>query len=167
MKALCWFVLCCLLLVSSACVWAQSPSAGGPPFTITVTAVQPSVRLGDRAMIHIVLKSLSREQLPLPEARYPGTQGELNYKIIVFHTNGTLVPDTELGWRVKNGQPLSSEKVMTRYINFGDVVAEDADLNSVAKITAPGDYSVRVERADSLYSDRHIESNLIVIHVAP
>jgi hypothetical protein len=118
-------------------------------------------------MIHIVLKCLSHEQLPLPEARAPGAQGELNYRIVVFHTNGTLVPDTELGWRIKNGQPLSSESVMTRYINFGDVVAEDADLNSVAKITTPGNYSVRVERADNLYSDQHIESNLIVIHITP
>jgi len=158
-------VLRWLWIVSSVCLCAQSPGTGGPPFTITVTPAQPSVRLGERAMIHIVLKSLSQEQLPLPEARYPGVQGELNYRIIVFHTNGTLVPDTELGWRVKNGQPLGSGSVMTRYINFGDEVAENADLNSVAKITTPGDYSVRVERADNRYSDMHIESNLIVIHV--
>jgi hypothetical protein len=118
-------------------------------------------------MIHIVLKSLSQQQLPLPEVRHAGNQGELNYKIVVFRTNGALVPDTELGWRVKTGQPLSSGSVLVRYINFGDVVAEDADLNSVAKITTPGDYSVRVERADNLYSAMHIESNLVVIHVAP
>jgi hypothetical protein len=161
-KAICW-----LWIISSACLCAQSPSTGGPPFTITATAVQPNVKIGERATIHIVLKSLSQEQLVLPETRHEGAQGELNYRIVVFKTNGTLVPDTELGWRIKNGQPLSSKSVMIRYLNFGDEVTEDADLNSVAKITSPGDYLVRVERADNLYSDLHIQSNLIVFHVTP
>ena len=34
------------------------------------------------------------------------------------------------------------ETAIIKYLNFGEEVAEDADLNKVVKITVPGDYVV-------------------------
>jgi hypothetical protein len=74
-------------------------------------------------------------------------------------------PDTEHGSKLKNHSEVGSFSTLIRHLNYGDEVAEDADLNYVVKITEPGDYEVQVERDDPLYSSLHIKSNTLIIHV--
>lgn len=81
--------------------------------------------------------------------------------------NGTTdSPDTEHGRKLKNGNEVrTSVSTVIKYLNYGDEVSEDADLNYVVKITEPGDYEVQVERTDPLYSSLHVKSNTLAIHV--
>lgn len=155
-----------LFLASVASLPGQAPSADAPPFTVTITTVQPEVKVGEPVMIHIVLKSISQEQITLPEARHVG-RGEMNYRITVEGSDGSRVPDTEIGRKLKNGEATGSRSVLIKQLSFGEEVAEDADLNNVVKITDPGDYVVQVERSDGLHNDLHIKSNKLVIHVTP
>lgn len=160
-RYLLWF------LVSIASLPGQTPSTGAPPFTVTIRSVQPEVKVGEPAMIHIVLKDISQGQLPLPETRHVGSSGELNYLVTVVGVDGSPVPDTEYGLRFKTGRAVFTRSVLIKQLSFGEEVAEDADLNNVVKITSPGDYVVQVERSDRLYAGSHIKSNRLVIHVTP
>jgi hypothetical protein len=159
------FCSICLLLMA-ATLSAQTPSGDGPPFTLTLSAPQPTVKLGDPIMIHIVLKSISEEQFKLRSARNVGL-AELNYRIDVVTSDGKLVQDTEAGRRLRNRTEPGSRSFFIRTMSLGDEEAQDSNLNNVVKITSPGDYVVRVERDDDLYRDLHVKSNVLVIHVTP
>jgi hypothetical protein len=150
--------------MSSLSQSAKAPQP--PPFTVTITAAQAAARIGSPIMIHIVLKSTSEKQINLPEERHDGTHGEYNYQIIVKDLdNGAAPPDTEHGKKRKNHTEVISGSTIIKYLNYGDEVAEDVDLNNLVKITKPGDYEVQVERDDPLYSSLHIKSNTLTIHV--
>lgn len=138
-----------------------------PPFAITITAVQSAARIGSPIMIHIVLRSISEKQINLPEERHDGTHGEYNYQITVRGPDDSAAPpDTEHGRKLKNHTEVRGfTSTVIKYLNYGDEVAEDADLNNLVKITKPGDYEVQVERDDPLYSSLHIKSNTLTIHV--
>ena len=146
---------------------SSAQSAAQAPFTVTITAPHPTIKVGEPAMIHIVLKDTSEGQLTMPEERHVGTRGEMNYRITVERSDGSPVPDTELGREIKNGTAGMHHSVLVKDLNFGEEVAEDADLNNVVKITVPGEYVVQVERADRLYAASHIKSNKITITVTP
>ena len=146
---------------------SSAQSAPHAPFTVTITALRSTVKVAEPAMIHIVLKDTSEGQLTLPQERHIGTRGEKNYTITVTGPDGRPVPDTELGREIKNGTAGMSHSMIIRYLNLGDEVAEDADLNNLVKITVPGDYVVQVERKDELYGAMHIKSNKITITVTP
>jgi hypothetical protein len=160
-------ILCsvCLAIIMAS-LSAQTPSGDKPPFTLTLSAPQPTVKLGDPIMIHIVLKSVSQKQFPLPSDRNVGL-AELNYRIDVETFDGKPVPDTEIGRKFKTREEPGSRSVLIRHMNFGDEEAQDSNLNNVVKITSPGNYVVRVERDDDLYRDLHVKSNILVIHVTP
>jgi hypothetical protein len=153
------------MLVAVACAPAQSGTAANPPFTVTISALQPTVKRGHRAMIHIVLKSITQGQLTLPEDRNGGDNGETNYLIFVKTRDGKPVLDTDLGTKLKAHTAAGQHSAIIKYLNFGEEVAENADLNRAARITAPGDYVVQVQRDDGLYTPLHIKSNKIVIHL--
>ena len=154
-----------LLLATSS---AQTPGASSPSFTITISAAQSSVKIGSPAIIHIVLKNTSSAELRVPQVMHPGPEGELNYRIETSRTDGTNVPDTKLGRQAKNGRPYTSgSSMLVKFLSPGDEITENADLNRVVEITTPGDYRVRVERADPRYSGMHVKSNSIVVHITP
>ncbi len=138
------------------------------PFTITITPINSNLRLGDPIMIHIVLQSTSEKQIPMPEVRHDGTQGEYNYRVTVADSKGGAPPDTDHGKRLKGGgEVMGLRSTIIKSLQKGDTVAEDLDLNTVVKINSPGDYTVQVERADPLYSSLHVKSNKLTIHVNP
>jgi hypothetical protein len=135
------------------------------PFAITISAPPPPIKVGAPILIHIVLMSTSEKQIIVPETRHDGTQGEFNYRISVKNTNRPGPEDTEHGRKRKNHTEVGSFSVILKYLNTGDEIAEDVDLNNVVKITEPGDYQVQVERDDETYARLHIKSNSLVIHV--
>ena len=153
------------LTIASAC--GQQPKENSP-FTITISAPSTPIKVGAPILIHIVLKSTSEKQITVPEMRHSGTQGEFNYRIFVKNTHGPGPEDTEHGRKRKNHTEVSTyTSFVLEYLNKGDEIAEDADLNNIVKITEPGDYEVQVERDDQTYGPLHIKSNTVVFHVTP
>jgi hypothetical protein len=155
-----------VLLTTSS---AQTPKPSGPPpFRITISSVQPSSKLGEPVWIHIVLKNITKEMLPVPEIQSPASSlGELNYNIEVLDNDGAPVPITKLGREIMGGPRFGSGEYLLKHLEPGDEIGENADLKRVAEISAPGDYSVRVKRADPRYGNLHIKSNTIVVHITP
>lgn len=161
----CSSLLLPILLTASM---AQKPNpSDSPPFKVTISSVQPSTKLGQPVWIHIILKNTSSEVLPVPELLTGGFQGELNYNIEVLNLVGKPVPDRRRGQEIKNGMRAPHGEYILKHVGPGDEIVETADLNTVAEIPAPGDYLVRVERADPRYLKLHIKSNSIVIHITP
>jgi hypothetical protein len=159
------FITCAsIFLFTIASAYGQQ-SKGDLLFAITISAPPPPIKVGAPILIHIVLKSTSDKQITVPETRHGGTQGEFNYRISVKSTRGPGPEDTEHGRKRKNHTEVGSFSVILKYLNQGDEIAEDADLNNIVKITEPGDYEVQVERDDETYAPLHIKSNTLVIHV--
>jgi len=154
------------IFASIASLTGQTPSTSVPPFTVTISAVQPEAKVGEPAMIHIVLKSISQEKITLPEVRQVG-RGEMNYRITVESSDGGPVQDSDFVQKRKNGNGAQQHSVLFKDLNYGEEVADDADLNNVVKITVPGDYVVQVERVDGIYGDLHVKSNKLTVHVRP
>ena len=160
--------LMCLLAFAPSVVAASQATEAKPPFTVTISSPQSDVRIGTPIVIHIVLKSTSEKQITVPEAIHAGNQGEYNYRIFVHGPGGNVPSDTPHGARMKKGGEVETmSRVLIYPLNLGDEITDDVDLNNVVAITTPGDYVVEVERADRLYSDQHIRSNKLVLHVAP
>ncbi len=156
-----------LLLVSAPVCLSRAVEAGQPQFSVTITAAQPSVRIGAPVVIHITLTS-SRQKIGVPELRHDGTQGEYNYRVTVTGSKGSALTDTEHGRRLKNGgEVMTLRSTIIKYLNYGDQLSEDLYLNNLVNITIPGDYLVQVERADEAYIGAHIKSNKLLIHITP
>jgi hypothetical protein len=165
MKFITYVAIFFVTLTSS---YGQQTKGDKAPFTITISAPPAPIKVGAPILIHIVLKSTSEKQIIVPEMRHDGTQGEFNYRISVKSTDGPGPEDSEHERKRKNGtEVFGYVSIILRYLNQGDEIAEDADLNNVAKITEPGDYVVQVERNDETYAPLHIKSNTLVIHVTP
>jgi len=157
---------CALSIALGLLLLGQARSQTNPPFTVTISQAQPALHLGSPMMIHIVLKSISQGAFDLPEDRHDGFRGEMNYRTFVTDSRGVPVLDTGLMQKLKNHQvAFGSRSVTFRRLNLGDEVAEDLDLNNVAKLASPGTYVVQVERADDVFGPLHIRSNQLTVHV--
>ena len=159
--------LACLLLVGTASYAScQGKEANRVAFTVTITALKPEFKLGEPAIIHIVMRCTNKDPIDVPEERHIG-RGEMNYRITVTKTNGILIPDSEWTRKRKAGHAGGQYSLTEKELNYGDEIGEDADLNHVVNISEPGDYVLQVERADYKWGPSHIRSNRLTIHVAP
>ena len=146
----------------------QTAKAGEPPFTVTIAAEQAAAKIGSPIIIHIVLRANSEKTLTIPEARHDGTHGEYNYRVSVVGPKRISPPDTKHGRNMKKGTEVRTlTSTIIKYLNKGDELTEDVDLQNVVSITEPGDYVVQVERADPAFASMHIKSNKLALHVGP
>jgi hypothetical protein len=158
-------VLLCLLLVLNPIGFAQVKTPANPPFTVTISADHPTPKVGEPLLIHIVLQSTSREPVTVTQERHVGTRGEFNYRITVVHVDGSAVPDTAEGISLRNGTLVGEFSAIIRQLQFGDKIEEDADLNNLVEITAPGYYVVQAERTLGLHVGSGIKSNKLLFRV--
>lgn len=158
-----------LLLATTGSVLGQGPRGGSAPFTVAITPLTLQFKLGERAIVHIVLKSVSPQPIVVPEERHLW-RGELNYDIIVKNGDGSSVPDSDFMRRNRAYKPWNTpghHSEIIRELKYGDEIAEDFDLNNIIKITTPGDYVVQVQRDDYQWGSLHIKSNELVVHFVP
>ncbi len=161
------YLIYSILLVGATCsALAQVTGTSRVPFAVTITALKPEFKLGEPAMIHIVMKSISQQPFEVPEERKLG-RGEMNYRIMVAKIDGSSVPDSDFIQKRKAGHAAGEHSVMGRELSYGDEIEEDADVNNSVNISAPGDYVVQVERVDYQWGALHVRSNKLVIHIAP
>lgn len=160
-------VLLCLLSVLNPFGSAQTTSPSKPPFTVTISADHPTPKVGEPSMIHIVLESVSREPITLPQERHVGDRGDFNYRITVVYVDGSPVRDSYEGMLIKNGTRVMTHSVIDKQLQFGDKIEEDANLNNIVEITNPGYYWVQVERSDPIFGGLHIKSNKLLFRVKP
>ena len=157
-------LLACLLVLNPV-GYAQTANPAKPPFTVTISADHPTPNLGEPLMIHIVLESVSRDPITIAQERHIGTRGEFNYRITVVHVDGSAVPDTEEGYRLKHGTYVGEFSTLDRQLQLGERIEEDADLNNVVEIKTPGYYVVQMERTLGLHVGSGIKSNKLLIRV--
>ncbi len=139
-------------------------TSGGPTLAYGNHGTGSEIKLGKPIWIHIVLKSVSKEPFTIPETRQVGL-GEMNYRISVVDADGNAVPDTERGRRLRNHEATGGRSVTILELKDGNEITDDANLNNVVNIPAPGNYVVQVERSDPRYADLHVKSNELTIHV--
>src|SRR5438105_186915 len=142
-------LLCILVFAASAADSQKSlAQTAKEPFSITITAPQPSPKLSEPVLIHVELTNISQTKILLPEILHDGTHGEYNYHITVHALGGAEVPDTDHGRRMKNGgEVMTLGHTLIKNLDPGAHFGEDIDLKNVVKLTAPGDYTIQVERS--------------------
>lgn len=160
-------VLLCLLPVLNPFGYAQATRPDKPPFTVTISADHPTPRVGEPLMIHIVLESVSQDPITVVQERHVGDRGDFNYRITVVYVDGSPVRDSYEGMLIKNGTRVMQHSVIDKQLQLGDKIEEDANLNNVVEITAPGYYWVQVERSDPIFGGLHIKSNKLLMRVKP
>ena len=156
--------LACLLVLTPV-GYAQTANPAKSPFTVTISADHPTPKVGEPLMIHIVLERVSHDPIIVSQERHTGNRGEYNYRITVVHVDGSAVPDTEEGYRLKHGTYVGEFSILEKQLRLGERIEEDADLNNVVEITTPGYYVVQVERTVGLHVGLGIKSNKLLIRV--
>lgn len=146
-----------LLLNGIACAYENQT------FTITITTPHAIVKVGEPVALHVVLKSISKQQFKLVEV-VNSSQAELNYIVDVRNAAGKLVPYTAYGREfVQNRIIVVSRRLDT--LREGELLKEDMFLDKFVNLTRPGTYTIWLGRKDPLNSGALIKSNSLVIHV--
>lgn len=137
-----------------------------PPFSIAISTPSNTVTSTAKIRIDVVLKNMSAHAIPVSKV-IRNDEAELDYHIVVRNIRGNEPSETKWGRRLHGKDPISAGDNASRiagHLNPGDTLHEYTILNNIYDLTAPGKYSVRVDRRD-VETDKIVKSNTLVINV--
>jgi hypothetical protein len=161
--------LATLTLFSISSGAAQSTPV--PSFSLTINAVQNTVKAGSEIKITILLKNVSDHEIGIP--RSPGeNRGESFHDLEVRDEKGHLTPKTKLRREVEEhgtangeiGLPMGS--VFTQTLKPSETLKEGIVVTNIYDLTKPEKYIIQCQRFDD-DSNTIVRSNKITVTVTP
>jgi len=134
-----------------------------PAFTINISTPRAVVKTGEPVVVHVSLKSISKEPFKVAEVVNSG-QAELNYNVEVRSADGRLAPYTKYGREVIDNKIIAVSRRLDT-LREGEQVEEEMFLDKFVNLTKLGAYTIWLGRKDPLNHGLLIKSNSLVIHV--
>jgi len=161
-------ISCVLVLVAASAALAQAPSPN-VPYMLTISAPSARVVVGEPVWIQVTLENTSDSDVTIVKSR-ASELGELTYDVDVVTTNGARVQLTPYG-RALHGEPATPPIVIQNsphaftlkpHQKFADTIL----LSKIYELT-PGDYIVRVHKAQRPESGGKLFSNTLRLTILP
>lgn len=149
-------------LSSQAAVeFGQSP----PPLTISISVVNPTVKVGTEIRIHVVLRNVSDKAMLIPTSPDP-SEAELHYRVQVRDKSEKDAPETTYGHTVRTTGFSGSEMKIS--LQPGGTLEQDTLLRKLFDLSTPGVYEVQLSRRVPYDPNGEtVKSNMITITVTP
>lgn len=155
-----------LFAISAAIAQAPNPNA---PYVLTVSAPSARVVVGEPVKVQVTLENSSHGDLIIMKSRASG-MGELSYDVEVVTSTGAPVPLTPYG-RALHGEPTSPPVVIRNSPHALTLKSHEKAVDTIllSKIydLTPGDYIVRVQKAQSTESEAKVLSNTLRLTILP
>jgi hypothetical protein len=141
-----------------------APDNNSQPFTITISAHEETVKVGEEARVHIVLTNISDQALVFRRSVNPFT-AELHYTILVHDKSGKDAPETEYSRHARLHQLIGSDSATL--LKPGEKLEEDTVLSTLFDLASPGEYEVQLSRPASEESGEKeiVKSNKLTITI--
>lgn len=148
------------------CGLGQSDAPTKPQITLTISG-PATASLGKAIMIHVTLRN-NGKAIRLPEQRHAGDEGEYNYQVFVQTEDGTPLPDSDYGMKIRTHALVRGyQSVLVASLGPGQEIAENLNLTSLVNVRFYGTYVVWVERDDPVLGPLHLRSNSLRIRIEP
>ena len=161
-------MLRCSAMVLAVAVVIGSPPVGSGqqkqlPFSFVIRAAEEEIKPGSDVVVEITITNNSDRAIGMESMDISP------YVAIVRAANGVLAPETEMGRSLKQKQRerISPNWVGSRFgvrLQPGEAVHEKCVVSERYDMTAPGRYSIQLER---LWGRAGVPSNTVMVAVVP
>jgi|ERR1700682_380463 len=135
------------------------------PFSLTIETKNSVARVGEPLHLQVILTNSSHKQLRLAEAPGDPAPAEYQYAIEIRDSNGQLATLTAYGRKFTGSIPPRGSRV-TRIIESGESVTDEAVLTKLYDLSRPGKYVVQVTRSVPPYLGKGVvRSNRVTIAI--
>jgi len=137
------------------------------PFTITISAPQNTIKVGDDILIHVVLTNVSDHGISIPPKTLDAT---CDYIIQIQGEKGLISskPDCS-GSHIMGIRQLKPGESVEGNITLSDIIHYDSKMDDMVKtfdFTSPGEYVIQLSRHISDDPDKEVvKSNNLTITV--
>jgi hypothetical protein len=145
-----------------------------PRFSITVTAVDSTVKSGSPVWVTVRMENYSNRGLPVYREN-AADQGGFVYKADIRTQTGTLAPETKFGRRIQD-HDTAEERAREPYVTVtsggeqnlgpGKSIIDRMNISKLYDLTRPGKYTLELQRFDT-ESKTFVRSNKITVTVIP
>jgi hypothetical protein len=153
---------------------AKATQSANPPFSLTLSAVQPIVKAGSDVWVNVTLKNKSDHKISVYKEN-TDDQGGFVYQFNVSDDKGALVPETKFARRLNchlTADELAKEPCVG--LRSGGHIPVDPrgtmedrmNVSRLHDLSQPGKYTIQVERYDD-ESKTFVKSNTITVIVTP